>query len=802
MAVRGFVHEADHVARAAAFWKKIHRAEIHGNNEPRMPVAPSRLRIGAATNVAVRAAKERKNETFAERKATLVGLNETFAERKATLVGLNETFAERKATLVGLNETLAERKATLPVLICLTAGIVFLACGPAALAQYRARPAIAAPACPILVTQLPAGGQVEKEPSACSGMLRACYGDGARIVLVAPDQSARLMSAAFSSACDPTVSFDGKRFLFAGKRSPTDGWNIYEMAIDGSGIRQITKGLGDCRNPGYQSTQYRITADAPWHQYTFVSTGHKTLNEYGDLPAMSLYSCRTDGSDVRRLTHNLSSDFDPTILWDGRLLFASWQRARLEHGPLGRVGLFGIGTDGAEFETFFLEGGKRIKHMPCTTPTGLAVFVESDRVPWDGAGTLGCVELRRPLHSYRPLTVEADGLFHSPSPLPDGRILVSRRPADGSAAHALYRFDPRTKRLEAIFNDRRWHQIQAKAVYAQPEPDGRASVVGETGEMTGKLYCLDLYTTDFADPAWLPRGSAKRLRVLEGVPRKQSGVQGEEDGSPAMLLSRSERRQTTVPSEPAGPLAIRRILGEIELDGNSQRPMDQWRALVGESENKGQPVPAERLGSFSLNVPGNTPIELQIVDEHGLVLRSCGWIWAKNHEPRGCIGCHEDGELTPENALPLAVTEPSISLTPPMEQRTSMDFRRDIMPIVAGKCAACHAKVQAPPQLGPNRPGVESGQAAYARIVYDALLATERASDGKIPFGKYVHPGRARTSPLVWHLFGKNTSRPWDGAAGRGIAKPIPPGPSDPLTEAEKQVIVKWIDLGAPWRGM
>ena len=125
MAVRGFVHEADHVARAAAFWKKIHRAEIHGNNEPRMPVAPSRLRIGAATNVAVRAAKERKNETFAERKATLVGLNETFAERKATLVGLNETFAERKATLVGLNETLAERKATLPVLICLTAGIVF-----------------------------------------------------------------------------------------------------------------------------------------------------------------------------------------------------------------------------------------------------------------------------------------------------------------------------------------------------------------------------------------------------------------------------------------------------------------------------------------------------------------------------------------------------------------------------------------------------------------------------------------------------------------------------------------------------
>ena len=63
--------------------------------------------------------------------------------------------------------------------------------------------------------------------------------------------------------------------------------------------------------------------------------------------------------------------------------------------------------------------------------------------------------------------------------------------------------------------------------------------------------------------------------------------------------------------------------------------------------------------------------------------------------------------------------------------------------------------------------------------------------------GKYVHPGRARTSPLVWHLYGQNTSRPWDGAAARGVAKPIPGGKSTPLTDAEKQSIVRWIDLGA-----
>ena len=60
-------------------------------------------------------------------------------------------------------------------------------------------------------------------------------------------------------------------------------------------------------------------------------------------------------------------------------------------------------------------------------------------------------------------------------------------------------------------------------------------------------------------------------------------------------------------------------------------------------------VPVEEDGSFNVEIPANTPIELQILDADGMALRSCGWIWAKNHEPRGCIGCHEDNELTPEN---------------------------------------------------------------------------------------------------------------------------------------------------------
>ncbi|MCJ7675008.1 MAG: hypothetical protein MUO33_07635, partial [Sedimentisphaerales bacterium] len=439
-------------------------------------------------------------------------------------------------------------------------------------------------------------------------MLRADFGDRARLVMVYPDLSTKLLSDGFYSACDPEVSFDPTHILFAGKRTPDDRWSIYEAAIDGSSVRQVISRTTDCRSPGYQATLFVLASPEPWYQLTFASSEKNALNECGVGPAMSLYSCKLDGSAVRRLTFNLSSDMDPFIMPDGRLLFAAWQRARLDRGLLGRVALFGINIDGADYAAFCTDEGERIKHMPCVTTKGLAVFVEAGSVPWDGSGRLACVDLRRPLHSYRPITRDCDGLFHSPSPLPDGTVLVSRRSADGSDTHGVYRLDPYTGQFELIFDSPDYHDIQAKAVYPRAKPDGRSSVVAEE-DPNGKLYCLNVYICDpsassgqaLENREWLPVGEVVRLRVLEGI---------------AIKIQNSKFNiQNFV------PLAQRRILGEINV---------------------------EKDGSFNIEVPANTPFELQTLDADGMALRSCGWIWAKNHEPRGCIGCHEDGELTPE----------------------------------------------------------------------------------------------------------------------------------------------------------
>jgi hypothetical protein len=66
-------------------------------------------------------------------------------------------------------------------------------------------------------------------------------------------------------------------------------------------------------------------------------------------------------------------------------------------------------------------------------------------------------------------------------------------------------------------------------------------------------------------------------------------------------------------------------------------------------------------GSFYLKVLADKPFQIKTIDKDGNVLRSpCGWIWLRPNERRGCVGCHEDPEMTPENRVPLSVKKPPV----------------------------------------------------------------------------------------------------------------------------------------------
>ena len=590
---------------------------------------------------------------------------------------------------------------------------------------------------PLIYTRTPLDAAQWFGDSRAEGMMASDFYEGSQLVLRNLKGEFRVITTGFHSACDPDVSFDGKRILFSGKKKQSDNWNVFEADLAGGTVRQITRDFGNCRHPRYMSTFYTIVAPGPWYTLAFLSDHSRELTEFGGARSTDIYSCKLDGSGIQRLTYNPSTDFDPLMMPDGRILYSTWQRNLPEQGRRGRIDFFTINTDGTDISLFNRQG-KNIKQMATITPTRLVVFVESDSLPWDGAGSLGTIRLNRFIKGYRALEVEA-GLYHSPSPLPNGQLLVSRRPADGSGNHDVFLLDLEKEEVTPLVTDPRFHLLQAVAVAERKIPDGRSSVVNEK-DPNGQLFCLDITNSDSEEFSSNILALARKARFIEGVPATASTGTGKPD------------------------YLNKRILGEVAIKAD---------------------------GSLFVEVPANIPVKVQLIDENGMSLREGTWIWVRNHEPRGCIGCHEDPELVPENRMVDAVTRPPSRLTLSPSKRRSVSFSDSLVPVVEKHCstAACHGE-------GSNHViylPATNGDTDRTRKLYETL--TEGTSDASQMPGEYVHPGRARTSPLIWHLMGKNTSQKWDNVPD--TKKMSPMGPS--LSPEELRMFVEWIDLGAHW---
>jgi hypothetical protein len=77
--------------------------------------------------------------------------------------------------------------------------------------------------------------------------------------------------------------------------------------------------------------------------------------------------------------------------------------------------------------------------------------------------------------------------------------------------------------------------------------------------------------------------------------------------------------------------------------------------IVGADSSLGV-VQAHKDGSVYLKVIADTPFRIRRLDDKGNILdESCDWIYLRPNERRGCIGCHEDNEMVPDNRLALAV---------------------------------------------------------------------------------------------------------------------------------------------------
>jgi hydrazine synthase alpha subunit-like protein len=111
----------------------------------------------------------------------------------------------------------------------------------------------------------------------------------------------------FHSASAPSVSYDGRRFLFAGRQAPSEAPAIWERGIDGARLRKVTEGNGDPGSPAYMPDGRILCSDLP-------AAGAQS-------EARSLFSCAPDGSAFHRLTFGDQQDLAPRVLPDGRIAF-------------------------------------------------------------------------------------------------------------------------------------------------------------------------------------------------------------------------------------------------------------------------------------------------------------------------------------------------------------------------------------------------------------------------------------------------------------------------------------------------
>jgi hypothetical protein len=65
-------------------------------------------------------------------------------------------------------------------------------------------------------------------------------------------------------------------------------------------------------------------------------------------------------------------------------------------------------------------------------------------------------------------------------------------------------------------------------------------------------------------------------------------------------------------------------------------------------------APVETDGSFFVQVPADQPLQIELLDASGKILkRQSGWFWMRRGEQRACVGCHAGPETAPENAVPM-----------------------------------------------------------------------------------------------------------------------------------------------------
>ena len=115
----------------------------------------------------------------------------------------------------------------------------------------------------------------------------------------------------------PDLSFDAERVLFSFHPANEKAFHIYEINVDGTGLRQVTRGIYDDVDPIYLPDDEHII---------FPSTrGHNYVRCMPPTNSFSLTRCDLQGQNMYLISRNIEPDYLPSMLSDGRVIYTRWE---------------------------------------------------------------------------------------------------------------------------------------------------------------------------------------------------------------------------------------------------------------------------------------------------------------------------------------------------------------------------------------------------------------------------------------------------------------------------------------------
>jgi hypothetical protein len=372
-------------------------------------------------------------------------------------------------------------------------------------------------------------------------------------------------------------------------------------------------------------------------------------------------------------TRSASVSFDGRrILFSGKQSATDpWQIWELKLGG-GTPTLIVGGYDDCTDPTYLPDDGIAFTARVPGSPDQHALFVQ-------GPGGTGTTRITHHPYSDFGSTVSRDGrlLYSSTAGSPGAPDLFAVR-YDGTGSELIYRGP------EGMApTGRAWDDDESLILFVEKE--ARA----DGGRLVATDYARPLHTRrevaadlpgDFHSVYPMPSGDfliswrepgeevfgLYRLNVREGRAQPIATRGGAHAVDPVLI---AERRRPLGFVSAVEPGAEAGTLYCVDADHSSLAAASDLRsALVRIISSEGVigEVPLEVDGSFHLTVPADTPLRFQTIDGQGRVVREMkSWTWVRPHEQRGCVGCHEDRELVPENVVPLAIMKEAVALTLP-----------------------------------------------------------------------------------------------------------------------------------------